>query len=126
MAVVIRRSEKSSIGVSYVAVDESASRTVLGYFTLSMASVPRDAFPKIYVRGLPAYDLPLILLARTATMSLTPISEGDTAGASQIFPPRLGLQTRRSSMITQKQNRARSSKRERERSCGRPLFSPYG
>ncbi|HEY4930599.1 MAG TPA: hypothetical protein VII23_03430 [Terriglobales bacterium] len=28
--------EKSSIGVSYVAVDEGAPRTVLGYFTLAM------------------------------------------------------------------------------------------
>ncbi len=57
--------EKSSIGVSYVAVDEGAPRTVLGYFTLAMASVPRDAFPK-NVRRLPPYDLPLILLARLA------------------------------------------------------------
>src|SRR5229473_58335 len=32
--------QKSSIGVSYVALDEDASRTVLGYFTLAMASVP--------------------------------------------------------------------------------------
>lgn len=58
--------EKSSIGVTYVAVDEGAPRTVLGYFTLATASVPRDAFPKKYVRGLPPYDLPLILLARLA------------------------------------------------------------
>src|SRR5712692_9964961 len=58
--------EKSSIGVSYVALDEGAPRTVLGYFTLATASVPRDAFPKKYVRGLPPYDLPLILLARLA------------------------------------------------------------
>ena len=58
--------EKISIGVSYVAVDEGAPRTVLGYFTLAMASVPRDAFPKKYVRGLPPYDVPLILLARLA------------------------------------------------------------
>src|SRR6202034_274549 len=58
--------QKSSIGVSYVALDEDAPRTVLGYFTLAMASVPRDAFPKKYVRGLPPYDLPLILLARLA------------------------------------------------------------
>src|ERR1019366_7494285 len=58
--------EKISIGVSYVAVDEDAPRTVLGYFTLAMASVPREAFPKKYVRGLPPYDLPLILLARLA------------------------------------------------------------
>jgi GNAT superfamily N-acetyltransferase len=58
--------QKSSIGVSYVALDEDAPRTVLGYFTLAMASVPRDSFPKKYVRGLPPYDLPLILLARLA------------------------------------------------------------
>ena len=58
--------QKSSIGVSYVALDEEAPRVVLGYFTLAMASVPRDAFPKKYVRGLPLYDLPLILLARLA------------------------------------------------------------
>lgn len=58
--------EKTSIGVSYVGLDEDAPRTVLGYFTLAMASVPRGAFPKKYVRGLPPYDLPLILLARLA------------------------------------------------------------
>jgi GNAT superfamily N-acetyltransferase len=57
---------KGSIGVSYVAVDEDALRLVLGYFTLAMASVPRAAFPKNYVRGLPPYNLPLILLARLA------------------------------------------------------------
>lgn len=58
--------EKISIGVSYVAVDEAAPRAVLGYFTLAMSSVPRDAFPRKYVRGLPPYNLPLILLARLA------------------------------------------------------------
>lgn len=58
--------EKISIGVTYVAVDEGAPRVVLGYFTLATASVQRDAFPKKYVRGLPPYDLPLILLARLA------------------------------------------------------------
>jgi GNAT superfamily N-acetyltransferase len=58
--------EKSSIGVTYVALEDQAARTVLGYFTLAMASVPRDAFPKKHVRGLPAYDLPLLLLARLA------------------------------------------------------------
>ena len=58
--------QKSSIGVTYVAIEEVAPRTVLGYFTLATAGVPRDAFPKKYVRGLPPYDLHLILLARLA------------------------------------------------------------
>ena len=58
--------EKSLIGVSYVAADECAPYAVLGYFTLAMASVRRDVFPKKQVRGLPPYDLPLILPARLA------------------------------------------------------------
>jgi GNAT superfamily N-acetyltransferase len=58
--------EKISIGVTYVAIDEVAPRVVLGYFTLAMASVPRETFPKKYVRGLPHYDLPLVLMARLA------------------------------------------------------------
>lgn len=58
--------QKISIGVTYVAVDDSAPYTVLGYFTLATSSVPRDRFPRKYVRGLPPYDLPLILLARLA------------------------------------------------------------
>jgi GNAT superfamily N-acetyltransferase len=58
--------EKSSIGVTYVAVDEMAPGAILGYFTLATAGVQRDAFPKKYVRGLPPYELPLILLARLA------------------------------------------------------------
>jgi len=57
---------KSSIGVTYVAVDEAAPRTVVGYFTLASASVPRDAVPKKNVRGLPPYEIPLVLLARLA------------------------------------------------------------
>jgi GNAT superfamily N-acetyltransferase len=58
--------EKSSIGVTYVAVEEAMPRRVLGYFTIAMSSVPWEAFPQKYVRGLPNYDLPLILLAQLA------------------------------------------------------------
>ena len=58
--------QKSSIGVTYVAADEVAPRVVIGYFTLAASSLPRDALPRKYVRGLPAYDLPMILLARLA------------------------------------------------------------
>ncbi len=58
--------QKSSIGVSYVVVDEAAPGTVLGYFTLAASSIPRSRLPKKFVRGLPSYDLPMILLARLA------------------------------------------------------------
>ena len=56
--------QKTSIGVTYVAVEESAPHVVLGYFTLATSSIRRESLPKKYVRGLPPYDLPLILLAR--------------------------------------------------------------
>lgn len=58
--------QKSSIGVTYVAIDGIAPQAVLGYFTLARSSIPRDLLPKKFVRGLPPYDLPLILLARLA------------------------------------------------------------
>ncbi len=58
--------QKSSIGVTYVAVEELFPGAVIGYFTLAASSVPRDSIPKKYVRGLPAYDVPMILLARLA------------------------------------------------------------
>lgn len=58
--------QKTSIGVTYVAIEESAPQAVLGYFTLATSSIPRDRLPKKHVRGLPPYNLPLILLARLA------------------------------------------------------------
>jgi len=57
---------KTSIGITYVAVEEAAPQTVMGYFTLATASVPRNAMPRKAVRGLPAYDLPMLLLAGLA------------------------------------------------------------
>ncbi len=58
--------QKSSIGVTYVAVAETAPKLVLGYFTLATCSIARDILPRRAVRGLPAYDLPMLLLARLA------------------------------------------------------------
>lgn len=68
--------QKVSIGVTYVAIDEAASRTVLGYFTLATSSISRDKLPKKYVRGLPPYDLPLILLPGW------PLTNASAAGGS--------------------------------------------
>jgi GNAT superfamily N-acetyltransferase len=57
---------KSSMGVTYAAVEQSAPRVVLGYFTLATASAPAATLPRKHFRGLPSYDVPLILLARLA------------------------------------------------------------
>ena len=58
--------QKVSIGVTYVAVDQTAVGVVLGYFTLAASAIHPSNLPEQYVRGLPAYDVPLILLARLA------------------------------------------------------------
>ena len=58
--------QKTVIGVTYVAIEQAAPRAVLGYFTLAASSLARERFPKKFVRGLPPYNLPLLLLARLA------------------------------------------------------------
>ena len=91
--------QKSSIGVTYVAIEEGAPRTVLGYFTLATASVPRDAFPKKYVRGLPA-------------LRLAPHPAGAAGGGPAILRQR----ARTCSHFRSLQNRTASRRR-----CGVPL-----
>ncbi len=58
--------EKMSIGVTYAAFDSLVPRAVLGYFTLATAALSRDLLPKKVSRGLPNYNIPMILLARLA------------------------------------------------------------
>jgi GNAT superfamily N-acetyltransferase len=42
------------------------SNRVVGYFSLTMGSVLREDAPKRMVRGMPAYPVPMVLLARLA------------------------------------------------------------
>jgi len=42
------------------------SGRVVGYFSLTMGSVAREGAPKRLVRGMPAYPVPMVLLARLA------------------------------------------------------------
>jgi len=60
--------QKVSIGVCYDAVDESAPRAVLGYFTLAMASLSREEFPRKYIRGLPPYADSIGAVGRRSTV----------------------------------------------------------
>src|SRR5208282_5518940 len=60
--------QKAAIGVISVGLVEGAPPSVIGFFILRQVRVPREAFPKKYVRGLPPYDLPLVLLARLAVV----------------------------------------------------------
>ena len=53
------------IGTSYVAVDDPSGR-VLGYATISVASIEIDAVPAALKKKLPTYPMPVLRLARLA------------------------------------------------------------
>lgn len=56
---------KHHIGTSYVALDD-AKGSVVGYVTVSAASIEIDALPATLKKRLPIYPLPVLRLARLA------------------------------------------------------------
>ena len=57
---------RRSVSAPYVLVDRAAG-TVVGYYTLSTASIPRASLPQALARRLPKYEtLPVLLLGRLA------------------------------------------------------------
>lgn len=55
------------VGISYVAVDEEQPQVVLGYYTLAMSGIPRNAFPEEEVKKLTPYgEIPVVLIGRLA------------------------------------------------------------
>jgi predicted GNAT family N-acyltransferase len=59
--------EQSLIGVTYVSVEESHPKTIVGYYTIATGDVPRDSLPADMTKALPRYqNLPVALLARLA------------------------------------------------------------
>jgi len=57
------QNQDKDVGRTYVAVEEGDTR-VMGYYTLSSASIEFDEYPE--AAGLPHYPIPAILLARLA------------------------------------------------------------
>jgi len=59
--------EQNLIGVTYVSVEESHPKTIVGYYTIATGDVPRDSLPADMTNALPRYqNLPVVLLARLA------------------------------------------------------------
>jgi len=59
--------EQNLIGVTYVSVEESHPKTIVGYYTLATGNIPRDSLPADLTQALPRYqNLPVALLARLA------------------------------------------------------------
>lgn len=51
---------------TFVAVDTSASKKILGFYSLSPASVAYERTPEVVKRGLARYEIPVFRLARLA------------------------------------------------------------
>ena len=56
--------QRRNLSRTFVLVDDAGA--VIGYYALSMGGVRRQALPSRYGRGLPAYDIGMVLLARFA------------------------------------------------------------
>lgn len=56
-------SQRADLARTYVALE---GEHVVGYLSLTTGSVRRDEAPKRYSRGMPAYPIPTILIARLA------------------------------------------------------------
>lgn len=59
-----RRSHEQGGAKTFVAVDEQDGKTILGFYSLSAASVDYARTPAVVKRGLARYDVPCFRLAR--------------------------------------------------------------
>jgi len=58
-----RASQRADLARTYLALE---GEQIMGYVSLTTGSVRRDKAPKRYARGMPAYRIPTILIARLA------------------------------------------------------------
>ncbi len=58
--------QRRNLSRTFVLVDDNGQ--VAGYYSLTMGGVRREALPTRYGRGLPRYDIGMVLLARLAIM----------------------------------------------------------
>lgn len=56
-------SQRADLARTYLALDDEQ---VIGYVSLTTGSVRHDEAPKRYARGMPAYPIPTVLIARLA------------------------------------------------------------
>ncbi|MGD0903952.1 MAG: GNAT family N-acetyltransferase [Terracidiphilus sp.] len=61
-----RKSHELGGSKTFLAIDESDGKTVLGYYTLSSASLTFERTPESLRRGLARHDVPVFRLARLA------------------------------------------------------------
>lgn len=61
-----RQSHQQGASKTFLAIADADNRTILGYYTLSPASITYARTPDILRRALPRYDVPAFRLARLA------------------------------------------------------------
>jgi len=61
-----RKSHEAGGAKTFLAISDAGEETILGYYSLSPASVAHAGTPEIVRRGLPRYEMPAFRLARLA------------------------------------------------------------
>ena len=61
-----RKSHELGGAKTFLAIDDTDSKTILGFYTLSPASIEYARTPQVVRRGLARYDVPCFRLARLA------------------------------------------------------------
>jgi len=61
-----RQNHEKGGAKTYLAVDESDNKRILGFYSLSPASVAYERVPEVIKRGLARYEVPVFRLARLA------------------------------------------------------------
>lgn len=58
--------DEKGIAKTFVAVPQAGAKTVLGYYSTSMAEIKRESLPESYTKKLPRYPLPAMRIGKLA------------------------------------------------------------
>ncbi|BAZ17126.1 acetyltransferase, GNAT family protein [Calothrix sp. NIES-4071] len=61
-----KQNDEKGIAKTFVAVPQFGLKTVLGYYSTSMAEIKRESLPKSYTKKLPRYPLPAMRIGKLA------------------------------------------------------------
>jgi GNAT superfamily N-acetyltransferase len=61
-----RQNHRKGIATTFVAIPETGSEDIVGYYSVSMSEIQRNSLPENYRRGLPRYPVPAMRVGKLA------------------------------------------------------------
>lgn len=61
-----RQNHRKDIATTFVAIPETGSDDVVGYYSVSMSEIQQESLPENYRRGLPSYPIPVMRIGKLA------------------------------------------------------------